>query len=525
MIAFFGQGQGVYDTGVLRLKAGFFALAGLGLQALVGCSPNEPFDPGSLGNHRPTIGMSVAPPDTGSFPATSYYNRTFYWHGTDQDGWVTGYDISIRLDRNTVAPWVATTRTDTTMNFDTDDQGEAEATFYIVARDNRDALSDTLVQLFPLKNFPPEIYFEADFDPLSNMQREINGSAVGDTVYWNWGDSNFKLTASDLDGPLTMDRSYRYTFADSEPTETYWEDDPQADPENTWVKAMFTNAWDREAFFFAFEINARNLAVGSRTLTVSISDEGGSDTRFVYQWEVRAPRSNILYIKDNSSSIGRQCYGEFMDARFGVGNWDTYDFWMGYPDRHTTLTSVMRRYEAVLWSDGGSTSDIMAKASETNGALQAYVVGGSTAAPGKFVLVSGVMAGNSSRLGAYFRQVVMKVKSSVSPASGLTMQAGTQALGEVAGPLPMTSEASSAKGIGLQPEDGGDILYRMEECIGCYTQRPPADPVVGIRSPLRSVDPEAHTIAISTQLEFFNRAEVLAALTYLFDVEMGVPSP
>jgi len=501
-------------------------LVGMGLQVLVGCAPNDPFDPETLANHRPTVEMFVTAPDTGSFPATSYFEREFYWHGSDQDGWITGFDLSIRLDTAVTAPWITTTKTDTFMTFVTDDNGEAEATFLLVARDNRGALSDTLREFFPLRNFPPVIHFDPDFDPLSNLQREIvSGGAEPDTLYWNWGYSNFKLIASDRDGVATMDQFYRYTFADTEPTETYPLGDPLADPATTWVQAPFLNAGDATTGFREFEIAADGLAVGMRTMTVSITDEGGSDSRFTYTWDVRAPRSNILYIKDNSSSIGRGCYTEFMDGRFGAGNWDTYDFWMGYPDRHTTLTAVMREYDAVLWTDGGVTSDILAKASERGGALEGYVLGTDTEPAGKLMIISSVLAGSTSRIGSNFRVQALGLDFRGDPVSALTMQAGKQALSEVDGLSPLTSEASSAKGIGLTVLETAEILYRMEECQRCYNSRPPFDPVVGVRKPLRTEAAVAHTVSISTQLEFFNRAEVLAALNFLFDVELGVATP
>jgi hypothetical protein len=214
-----------------------------------------------------------------------------------------------------------------------------------------------------------------------------------------------------------------------------------------------------------------------------------------------------------------------MDDRYGAGNWDTYDFWMGYPDRHTVLTAVMRKYEAVLWTDGGVHSDLLAKASERGGALEAYVFGSATAAPGRFVMVSSVVAGTTSRLGANFRLLGLGIDSRGDPVSALTLQAGTQALGQAPGLLPMTSATTSAKGIGLKTAGTGEILYRMEECLRCYNSRPPNDPIVAVRTPRRATAPLARTVAISAQLEYFNRAEVIAALNHLFTVEMGVSAP
>ena len=268
-----------------------------------GCAPNDPFDPATVENIRPIAGMSVAPPDSGTFPVTSYYQRTFHWHGTDPDGWVVNFDMSMQVDPVVPAPWITTTRTDTTVTFATDDQGRAEATFFVVARDNRGALSDTVQVYFPLQNSPPEIYFDPDFEPNSNLQREF--TAGGDTLYWNWGHGNFKFTASDGDGQDTMDDFFRYTFADTEPDSTYDRNDPRADPLTSWVRVRFAEAGDDPTSYGReFEITVFDLPAGDRTLTVSVRDEGDSDARFTYTWEVRDPRSNILYIGTSSIDLG-----------------------------------------------------------------------------------------------------------------------------------------------------------------------------------------------------------------------------
>ena len=86
------------------------------------------------------------------------------------------------------------------MTFATDVNGEAEATFYLACRDNRGALSDTLVRTIPLQNFPPVINFEPDFDPRFDLQREI--TAENDTLYWNWG-AHFQAASRE---PVKLDR-------------------------------------------------------------------------------------------------------------------------------------------------------------------------------------------------------------------------------------------------------------------------------------------------------------------------------
>ncbi|MBT3317916.1 hypothetical protein HN388_08025, partial [bacterium] len=139
---------------------------------IAGCT-NDPFDPNSVENSLPVARFYVT---ADSLNSTSYYSRTFHWSGSDEDGFVEEYFVSIGTEESIQAPWIATFNTDTTMTFVTDDNGEAFADFRLVCRDNRGALSDTVHQYVPLKNFPPVINFESDFD----------------TLRWSFGSTNFR---------------------------------------------------------------------------------------------------------------------------------------------------------------------------------------------------------------------------------------------------------------------------------------------------------------------------------------------
>jgi len=508
---------------LILVPAGLVFVGALALVWSAGCAPNDPFDPESVVNLRPVVRMSVAPLEGNELSPTSYFNRRFSWFGNDQDGWVREYYVSIRTDAAVPAPWDTTANTDTTMTFATDDEGNAEATFYLVCRDDRGALSDTLVQFIPLRNFPPAVNYQSDFDPLRNMQRDfvMDGTTPVDTLYWNWGASNFRFFALDLDGAATMDDFFRYTMSATEPTETYELGDPLADPLTTWVRAPFDNVEEvRE-----FELFVSGLPVGLATLTVSVSDEANADTRFTYSWDVRAPRSNILYVADNMSSIGLVTYTALMDDRFGAGNWDEYDFWFGFPDHPFVALASMRRFEAVLWTGGGVTSENLETAAARDGVLQSYVDPTDGAEPGRLLIVSSVLTGSLSGLPPVFTLGVLGVSPTGNPASALTMTAGRQALGQVAGLPAMTSIASAGRGIGLLPEAGTEILYRMEECLRCYSNRPPFDPIMAVRRPERTVEPLARVVGFSMQLEYFDQTEVLSALNAVLDNEMGVISP
>lgn len=483
-----------------------------------GCAPNEPFDPLTVANHPPVMRMSVASAVGGVLSPTSYFDRHFSWYGSDDDGWVREYYVSIRNDSSIAAPWDTTTSTDTTMTFFTNADGTAEATFYLVCRDDRGALSDTLVQYIPLRNFPPVINFQSDFDPRRNLQLDVAGP---DTVLWNWGAANFRFFALDLDGAETMDSFYRYTVSPTEPTLTYDEGDPLADPVTTWVRVPFpTNDEIRE-----FEIFLSGVPAGPAVLTVSVVDEAAADTRFTYSWEVRQPRSNILYVRDNTSGIGRTLYESLMDSRFGAGNWDTYNFWIGFPDNPFVLLASMREFEAVLWTGGDGISDVLRTASARDGALESYVNPVDGSVPGKLLMVSKVLTGSQTRLSATFIQNVIGVSPTGDPAPALDMIAGRQALGQVSALPAITSITSAGKGIGLRILPDTEILYRMEFCRSCYNRRPPYDPVMAVRRPARDIAPWAAAVGFSMQLEYFDNTEVMAALNAVFDSELGVLSP
>ncbi len=509
---------------LILLPATLVTIAAASLIWMAGCAPNDPFDPDSVTNNPPVVRMSVSAPEGAELNPTSYFQRQFSWYGSDQDGWVQEYYVSIRTDAAVPAPWDTTAQTDTTMTFATDDQGNAEAVFYVVCKDDRGALSDTLVQLIPLRNSPPAINFQSDFDPLRNMQREItlSGTTPIDTLYWNWGAANFRFFALDLDGAETMDDFYRYTLAPDEPTETYDEGDPLADPLTNWVRVPF----EETGLVRDFQVLVSGLPAGPATLRVGVTDEAAADSVFSYSWEVREPRSNILYVKDNSSSLGRALYTAVMDDRFGADNWDLYDFWFGFPDHPFVLLETMRLFDAVIWTDGGVTSENLATAAAREGALEKYIHPTGGEDPGQLLLVSKVMAGSTTGLPPSFILGVLGVSPTGDPAPALLLPTGKQALGQLSGMLPMTTISPQGKGIGLKLLAGTEILYRMEECSGCYgSRRPPFDPVVAVRRPERATSAFAAVVSFGLQLEYFDETQVINALRVILDDEMGLVAP
>ncbi len=522
------------------------ALAAAAVAVLVGCAANEPFDPTSVPNQPPTVRFFVTAPDSeATLNPTSYYRRTFRWSFSDVDGWVREAYVSVQTRGNGTAAWdtsrqssTTAVRTDTTMTFAPDDLGRAEATFLIVCRDDRGALSDTVRQFVPLRNFPPAVNFQSDYDPLRNLQRELldangqvttNPTAAVDTVYWNWGPMNFRLFALDLDGAETMDPFYRYTLADGADLPTFAADDPLADPNLGWVSVPFNSS----AEIKQFSIFVKDVVPGpARTLRISVKDEANSDANFSYTWVVREPKGPLLFMMDQLTPTARAYYETIFNTIYGAGNWDTYAFWFGMPDDSRVLLETFRQFSALFWTDSGSGTLNIKAASAASGALAQYMSPTDGAAPGRLLFVSKGLLGQTNGLSNYFLQNVLGISPTAVPAYVLYLPAGKTAIHQ-SGTLPdlvtTRAQGTAGHGMNLLAAGSGEPLYRLESCT-CYADpRRPADtavtPIVGMRTPARTVAATASAVVLSVQVDVFSNAQVTAALQSILLDELGVVLP
>jgi len=498
---------------------------------LVGCTANEPFDPDVLDNRRPVARLFVTPDATGdTLNATSYFERKFAWSGSDVDGFVVEFYVSILTEGGGPAVWDTTTSTDTTMTFAPDPlSGEASATIMVACLDNRGDFSDTLSLFVPMRNYPPVVDFQPDYDPNRNLQR-APGAEPGTYDYWNWGPMSFRLGAYDTDGLNTMNTFCRYTLAEGDPEQEWNEGAPGADPEIGWIRKGFDEIGTES---HKFDLFLSDLTPGQKTLTISVQDEAGGDAWFQYSWEVRAPKNSILYFPDNSSSTGRALYEEFLNQTFGVDNWDQYDFVFGYPDNGFVLAQTLKMFDVVLWVDGGSS---------TSGFMQSAFSWGNPGGPmkqylddsGRLLLVSKLvteLSGDDGLPGPFVTNHLGINHTLASPRGDLVIPAGKRAMPVDEAPhLPvMYKNISFGSGRGLDLLDTAEALYRLEPCVRCYNQYDPWDPVVALRLPPRlgshDIPQSADVVCFSLQLEYFAQSQVISVLQHVLNDEMGVITP
>lgn len=483
-----GRGRGLAAAVAVLLPA--LAAAAVWL---VGCT-NDPFDPESIPNQRPVARIWVTPAEGDTLNATSYWRRVFHWSGSDADGYVVEYHVSIRSGTEP-ATWDTTAQTSRVVSFTTDDEGHAEATIMVACRDDRGAMSDTVSQYVPLRNFPPVINFAADFD----------------TVRWSYGAANFRLFAVDLDGDETLNDTWRYRLDTADTNLVYPPGAPGADPRLGWVTRLWPSDDARD-----MSIALRDLPPGpERSLEVVVGDEAHAETRFHWTWEVLPAVGHVMLVADVSPSVDT-FYAGMMDSVLGPANWSLYPMRQGLPDDNSVLTWTFGQFDAVVWYTGVTTSAHLVACEPV---LASYLAAG-----GRFLFVSPVATGQqSSGLSQDFLEKVIGIERTASTGGVFYAPAGKRALARVEGLPDIASTASYASGMGLLPRSGTEELWRMEYCRACYSPREPYDPIVGVRRPARPLP--ARAVTISLGLNWFDRAAVRDALRAVLFDEMGVPRP
>ncbi len=479
----------------LSIAAALCALA-------AGCG-NDPFDPGSVPNRRPVARIFVTAPVGGVLNPTSYFQRTFHWSGTDEDGFVQAYYVSIETEAGASAPWDTTAATDTTMTFETDDTGRAQALIRLACRDDRGAYSDTVSQYIPLRNFPPVINFVSDYD----------------TFFWSYGSADFRCFALDLDGNVTMDDSVVF-FLDTADTllAPLPEGEPGADPA---LRPVIKRLDDPALGTFQIDLHGQ-AQPGQRTLTIRVSDEADATTRFDWTWEVRPALSDVLLVDDSVGNFDRAFYHSVMDSIYGPGGWSLYDISDGLPDRLWVLLETLRQFPAVFWYTGASASPRLAAAADL---VAQYVQPSAGYEPGKLLLVSPALIGVPGAPPPSFVTNTLGFRTTPdqptfyipSTKLGLPLKPGLPE-------LAFTGNISAGVGMSAADSSTTKYLYRMQY-HRYISSRPASRPFVAVRNPPTSSGTFAQAVTVTVQLDYCAPASGLAVLRALLSQELGVVLP
>lgn len=489
----------------------------------LGSCANDPFDPDSLPNQPPVARVSV---QDGTLSPTSYNQATFHWSASDRDGFIRGFHVAIRDAVGDDPVWTFTTSDETTRTYSTDALGQAMPTLFVVAEDNRFALSDTVSVTFPLVNFPPTLEFHPDFTPPEQ----------------SFGAASFDFFGFDLDGDGTVIRTVDYRFEGSDPDVVYEEGTPEADPAAGWVRRMSNPT--------RFSLLLRDIPGGSgedseQTLYVRIRDEAGGEAILEHQWKNFEAVGDVLLIDDNPDSASRDAF--YRDALEALlpGQYSIWDISGGLPSRDTDLQLTLEQFDVLVWytSNGPSenlvrTQDILAEYLTTD--LDPVADG---VQEGRLLLETYSLVLPFSTLAADFRRDVLGLEALPSPRNQMVPFTGTvlAALGGQLDIAPLDNvPALQATGLnylgaaglyfglyGLQPLPGSTGLWEFES----YTWGGPGDPfcrlgctpVVAVRRPDTGL---AKTVTLGFQLEYANAAgNAIDALHTLLTEHLGVVAP
>ena len=479
----------------LTLAAALCALA-------AGCG-NETFDPDSVPNRRPVARIFVTPPEGGVLNPTSYFSRTFHWSGTDEDGFVEAYYVSIETAAGIAAPWTMTDATDTTMTFETDDAGRAQALIRLACRDDRGAYSDTVSQFIPLRNFPPVINFVSDYD----------------TFFWSYGSADFRCFALDLDGSVTMDDSVVYHL---DTADTLLAPLPEGEPgANPALRPVIKRLDDPALGTFQIDLHGQ-IPPGERTLTIRVSDEADATTRFAWTWEARPVLSDVLLVDDSVGNYDRTFYHGVMDSIYGPGGWSLYDVSEGLPDRLWVLLETLRQFPAVFWYTGAGASPRLAAAADL---IAQYVQPPAGHEPGKLLLVSPALIGVTGAPPPGFVTNTLGFRATPEQ-STFYIPSTKLALGLRPGLPDLAFSGNITAGVGMAAADSNSTKYLYRLQYHRYiSSRPASRPFVAVRNPPASSGTFAQAVTVTVQLDYCAPASGLAAVRALLSQELGVVLP
>lgn len=492
----------------------------LSILGLAFACTNDPFDPEDLVNSPPEVRIFVGGDDLNS---TSYNHATFYWSGTDKDGFVEGFYVSIASGPGDDSPWVFTTTDETTASYATDLAGQAFPTLKVVALDNRGALSDTARTTFPLVNFPPVLEFRSDFEPLKE----------------SFGAASFDFFGFDLDGDDTLLPHVDYRYGGSDPDVTFEIGDPSADPAVGWVRL--------EANPTFFSLQLRDIPPGDpddewrQSLYVRTIDEAGAQSSFEYVWSVFEVRGDVLLVDDAVTSPSRDAfYRDALDAIL-PDQYSRWDISEGLPERADDIRLTLEQFDLLVWyTDNAQSPNLLQAQSLLTAYLTTDIDPGTEGDQfGRLLLEAAVVVGNNSQLSPTFRTQILGIDNLPFPRNALAPY--NTVTERDLGPLDILSQEPTLPDLvsvglnytggsgryfglqGLSPLPGVATLWQFEaykwggdrdlEC------RPDCSPVVAVRRPDTG---RASVVLLGFQLEFANaQGNAIDALRVLIEDHLG----
>jgi len=495
----------------------------LGCVVLAAACSNEPFDPSSWQNARPVASIWVLPADADSLQPTTYNQATFHWSGTDQDGFIVGYHVSISLQGQATNSWIFTSEEESTATYTTDESGRAFPTLYVVAEDDRGALSDTVSVTIPLVNFPPLLEFTDNFNPVET----------------SFGAASFEFFGFDLDGDSTLLPWIEYRYEGSDPDLVYEIGDPLADPSQGWVRESRPPT--------RFSLVLRNIPPGDpakdfdQTIYVRIEDEAGGVAELSHTWKVYQVIGDVLLVDDCPNTVSLASRDTFYRDALDVLLPDQYSLWDisdGLPDRDDDIRLTLEQFQWLVWYTGNSESQNLLR---VQAILQDYLakdLDPNTAGTqsGHLFLETQNAVGASSNLSTTFRSQVLGLEKNPDPRSNF--RTTSQDLSGLGGSLdvePQTADLPTISSIGRNYLDGTGYffgiygfvmtsgtaeLYRFENYDYLHDRRP-SSPLVATRRPDTGT---AKAVCLGFQLEYCNAlGNAIETLGLILQNHLGHP--
>lgn len=256
------------------------------------------------------------------------------WYGTDKDGYVIGYEVS--LDEQN---WSFTTTQDSTFRFDIPaGQDSVDINLYVRALDNDSLRDPSPAQLLvPLKNTPPISTIEKDV--------QTTGTSIGVATYrWNATDSDGDQTITEAE--VRFNNGAWYPIPPNQKLLTFVLD-PNVSSGPTTAEVYFANDDNPQAATIdGLEAGGSNtLYLRTKDIANSYSDIDTADAVTLV-----LPTSDVLVISGQSSTVSTT----YQNALNNIGvNYDFLDYGINGGERqpafwNPTVNQIIKQYDKLF---------------------------------------------------------------------------------------------------------------------------------------------------------------------------------